>query len=83
MAIQSEACNAFYFTMETNLAQFQLDSVTLKEKCENTELVLDKLKYYERRWLIYVDFKMVTYLLRQQGWIYKASMFSVPLKFQS
>ena len=65
------------------MAQFQLYSVTLKEKCENTKLVLDKLKYYEHCWLICMDFKMVNYLLGQQGWIYKASIFSVLLGFHS
>ena len=69
--------------METSLAQFQLESVTLKEKCENAKFVLDKLKYYEHRWLICMDFKMVNYPLGQQGWIYKASIFSVLLGFQS
>ena len=43
--------------METSLAQFQLDAVTLKEKFENTKLVLDKLKY-EHRWVICIDLKM-------------------------
>ena len=38
-------------------------SVTLKEMYENTNFVLDKLKHYELRWLIYMDFEMVNYLL--------------------
>ena len=42
-------------------------SVTLKEKYQNGKFVLDKSKYYEHRWLIYVDFKMVNNLLGEQG----------------
>ena len=41
-------------------------SLTLEEKYKNTKLVLDKIQYYEHRWLICVDFKMVNYLLGQQ-----------------
>ena len=41
-------------------------SVTLKEKHENTKLVLDKLKYYEHCWLICMNFKMVNYLFGKQ-----------------
>ena len=42
-------------------------SETLKEKYENTKLVLCKLKYHEHRRMIWVEFKMVNYLFGQQG----------------
>ena len=50
-------------------------SVTLKEKYENTKLLLNKLKYHEHRELICVDFKMVKYLLGQQSGYTKHSCF--------
>jgi len=42
-------------------------SVTLKERYSTVEMVLQKLCYNEHRWLIFVDFKMVIFLLGQQG----------------
>ena len=42
-------------------------SVTLKEKYENTKLVLNKLKYFKHRWLICMDFETVNYVLGLQS----------------
>ena len=42
-------------------------SITLKTKYENTKLVLDKLKYYEHRWLICMDFKNGEVSVRTAG----------------
>ena len=42
-------------------------SVHLKEQYEHIKLVLDLLQYKEQNWVIYVDLKMVNFLLGQQG----------------
>ena len=41
--------------------------VTLKKNCDNIKFVLKRLKYCVRQWFIYVDLKMVNFLLVQQG----------------
>ena len=42
-------------------------SVVIKEHYLNVKMVLNKLGYSEHNWAIYVDFKMVNFLLGQQG----------------
>ena len=42
-------------------------SVVVKEHYLNVQMVLNKLGYSERNWAICVDFKMVNFLLEQQG----------------
>ena len=42
-------------------------SVVVEEHCLNVKMVLNKLGYSEHNWAICVDFKMVNFLLEQQG----------------
>ena len=42
-------------------------SVTLTEKYENVNLVLQLISYDQHKWIIYVDLKMVCFLLGQQS----------------
>ena len=42
-------------------------SVVLKEHYHSIKMVLEKLCYSEHNWVIYVDFKTVNFLLRQQS----------------
>ena len=42
-------------------------SVIVKEHYLNVKMVLQKLRYSEHSWAICVDFKMVSFLLGQQG----------------
>ena len=42
-------------------------SVYLKEKHEQIKFVLDLLKYDHHKWIIFVDLKMVNFLLGKQG----------------
>ena len=51
--------------MATSLHVFQ--SVIVKEHYLNVKIVLQKLRYSEHNWAICVDFKMVNFLLGQQG----------------
>ena len=48
-----------------------------KEHYLNVKMVLQKLRYSERNWAIHVDFKMVNFLLGQQGGYTKHLVFSV------
>ena len=40
-------------------------SITLKERYENVELILELIKYDQHKWIICVDLKMVCFLLGQ------------------
>ena len=42
-------------------------SVVLKEHYQNVKMCLEKLRYSEHNWALCVDFKMVNFLLGQQG----------------
>ena len=42
-------------------------SVIVKEHYLNVKMVLQKLRYSEHNWAICLDFKMVNFLLGQQG----------------
>ena len=42
-------------------------SMIVKEHYLNVKVVLQKLHYYEHNWAICVDFKMINFLLGQQG----------------
>ena len=42
-------------------------STKLKKGYNNIELLLEKLKYHEHRWLICIDLKMINFLLHQQS----------------
>ena len=42
-------------------------SVHLKERYENLEFILDKIKYEDHKWIICSDLKIISMLLRQQG----------------
>ena len=50
-------------------------SVVVKEHYLNVKMVLNKMGYSEHNWAICVDFKMVNFLLGQQGWYTKFSCF--------
>ena len=52
-------------------------SGTVKEHYLNVKIVLQKLRYSEHNWTICVDFKMVNFLLRQQGRAQNVLVFSV------
>lgn len=41
-------------------------STKLNEDCHTIFILLQKLKYNDHEWVMYVDFKMVNFLLRQQ-----------------
>ena len=41
-------------------------SVHLREEHNDMKMVIDLLKYHEHNWIIYVDLKMVNFLLGQQ-----------------
>ena len=49
--------------------------VIVKEHYLNVKMVLQKLRYSQHNWAIGVDFKMVTFLLEQQGGYNKHSCF--------
>ena len=53
-------------------------SVIVKEHYLNVKMVLQKLRYSELNWFICVDFKMVSFLLGQQG-VHQTSLFSLLL----
>ena len=50
-------------------------SVIVKETYLNVKMVLQKLRYSEHNWAICVDFKMVSFLLGQQGGFMKHPCF--------
>ena len=52
-------------------------SVIVKEHYLNMKMVLQKLRYSEHNWAICVDFKMVNFLLGQQGGTPNILVFSV------
>ena len=41
--------------------------MTLEEKYDEIKFVLEKISYRQHQWIIYVDLKMVGFLLRLQG----------------
>ena len=45
-------------------------SVIVKKHYLNVKMVLQKLRYSEHNWAIYVSFKIVKFLLGQQGRIH-------------
>ena len=49
----------------------------VKEHHLNMKMVLQKLRYSEHNWAICVDFKMVNFLLEQQGGTPNTLVFSV------
>ena len=51
--------------------------VIVKEHYMNVKMVLQKLRYSEHNWAICVDFKMVNFLLGQQGGTPNILVFSV------
>ena len=46
-------------------------AIKLKEKDQNTKFVLEKISYAIHQWSVYVDLKMMNFLLGQQGWYTK------------
>ena len=50
-------------------------SVVIKEHYLNVKMVLNKMGYSEHNWAICVDFKIVNFLLGQQGWYTKYPCF--------
>ena len=52
-------------------------SVIVKEHYLNVKMVLQKLRYSEHNWGICVNFKMVNFLLKQQGGTPNILVFSV------
>ena len=53
-------------------------SVIVKEHYLNVKMALQKLRYSQHNWAICVDFKMVNFLLGQQG-VHQTSLFSLLL----
>ena len=41
-------------------------SIVLKEQQDNIRIVMDLLKYHEHGWIIFVDLKMVNFILGHQ-----------------
>ena len=52
-------------------------SVIVKEHYLNVKMVLQKLRYSEHNWIIWVDFETVNFLLGQQGGAPSILVFSV------
>ena len=52
-------------------------SVIVKERYLNVKMILQKLRYSEHNWAICLDFKMVNFLLEQQGGAPNILVFSV------
>ena len=51
-------------------------SVIVKEHYLNVKMFLQKLRYSEHNWAICVDFKMINFLLGQQG-VHQKFLFSL------